>query len=159
MARPVKVALLVDTSQSMSASDPGKQRYKAAEQLVNKWLSTQPQVRFLIIGFNSGVTVNGASAPASAEFTNSFAKLTKALKTLSTASGATDIHGAVATASKVVQADLATTAALDRALSRYQIVLLAYLDQGRHVSVCRSRIPVSVRIPVFLMSLVVNSQQ
>jgi hypothetical protein len=101
---PVRILLVVDTSESMSVNDPQGYRAKAAADLISHFAS-EPNVSFGLITFDT------SAAQVTPSFTNDAATLAGALNQLDAMRGFTNYLDALGVAQTMVNADIAQVAA------------------------------------------------
>jgi hypothetical protein len=107
---------------------PGPARQAAARALVTHF-KDNPAVSFAIVRFNATVTVNGGFVPGSDDtawpFTRDPVVLDKTLDSLTLADLTSDLDGALQTTRAVLEQDMVSTSAAERARTRYVVILLS----------------------------------
>lgn len=96
---PIRILLVIDTSESMKLKDPGGKRSVAAGDLVTRYGSDQ-NVSFGLVGFNT------AANQVTTGFVRDQAALASGLNDLNTAEGYTDYIAALSTAQMMIGHDL-----------------------------------------------------
>ena len=120
---PVKILFLIDTSDSMSATDMYNQRSKAVVSVLTRYAG-YPNVEFSVIAFDSEIdplTVDKTGAPV---FTNS-PDIGKITNRLAIADKLTDYQGVLGMAYTTISQDALNSSAADRSRSKYVVVFLS----------------------------------
>ena len=120
---PVKILFLIDTSDSMIATDFFDQRGKAVGDVLNRYAG-YPNVEFSVIAFDSELdplTVDESGAPI---FTNS-PDIPKILSRVGGHDKLTDYQGVLGMAYTTISQDALKSSAADRSRSKYVVVFLS----------------------------------
>ena len=120
---PVKILLVIDTSNSMAITDPTNQRTRAVVDLVDRYRGN-PAVRFAVLAFDSRSDVLTRDEEDRPGFTANpdMAALTNRLDAPDLA---TDYQGALATAYKLLFNDMNRSSPEERARSKYVVVFFS----------------------------------
>lgn len=114
---PVKVLLIVDTSNSLQFTDPATQRVTAVQQLLDRYAGN-PAVEFSVIAFDAVVS------PLTTGFTST-PDLGRIASRLQNADRLTDYQGALGAAYGALSNDLRASSAVERARSKYVVVFFS----------------------------------
>ncbi len=114
VARTTKVLILLDRSGSWQFTDPGNAHFEAITELLDT-LGESSDTEVAIIAFNAGMEVT--------PFTRDRGVLDAALAN-AFASGQTDIQGALGTAARLIEQDVAGVSLVERARTTYELVLV-----------------------------------
>lgn len=114
---PVKIMLIIDTSDSMRETDPTQQRLRAVIELLDRFRGN-PSVKFSIIAFDA----------VTSDVTNGFTSnpdLTTITNRLDDADRLTDYQGALGRAYAILTRDMIDSSPAERARSKYVIVFFS----------------------------------
>lgn len=120
---PVKILLLIDTSNSMAITDPTNQRTRAVVDLVDRYRGN-PAVKFGLVAFDSRSDVLTLDDEGRPGFTAN-PDLGAITSRLDAPDLATDYQGALATAYTVLFNDLTRSSPEERARSKYVVVFFS----------------------------------
>lgn len=114
---PVKIMFVIDTSNSMLVTDPGVQRVRAVQQVIDRYAGN-PSVKFSVIAFDA------VTSPITAGFTSN-PDLGAITTRLSISDRLTDYQGALGVAYAELSRDMIDSSPAERSRSKYVVIFFS----------------------------------
>jgi hypothetical protein len=121
---PVKIVFAIDTSSSISITDPAAQRLVALTDVVDAFLP-EPGVEFAVVQFAGTTNVLTKNAQGEDGFTRVRSDIDDAIVRLGVVGGTTDYEGALSNVFRIISADAQDSDTEDLVRSKYVVIFLS----------------------------------